>query len=93
MPAYWTAFPPVDENGDPQRYSDSVIDEAVRRGFPGVALFWGSMTTSVLAKAKAANIAVDVWSINDRGKLAQWLAQTDVRWIETDMPELVDVAP
>ena len=29
----------------------------------------------------------------DRRKLAQWLAQTNVRWVETDMPELASVTP
>jgi glycerophosphoryl diester phosphodiesterase len=86
-PAYWTVDPPV-ENDRPLPYAPSVLDEAKRRGFAGVALFHGSVTPSFVQLARDAGLLVDVWTINDATELAAW-QQRDVRWIETDRPDLV----
>ena len=92
-PAYWTVDPAVD-NRDPERpvplpYTTSVVDDAKRHGFPGIALLYSSVTDELLAAADKAGIAVDVWTINDAPALAQWQARQTVRWIETDRPDLV----
>jgi hypothetical protein len=91
-PAYWTVDPPMDEsdpkNPRPLPYTTAVVDEAKRHGFPGLALLYSSVTDDVLAAATAANIAIDVWTINDAPAIASWQAR-GVRWIETDRPDLV----
>ena len=86
-PAFWTVDPPT-QNDEPLPYKLEVIEEAKRRGFAGIALFHGSVTPSFVAVAREAGLLVDVWTINEAGLLAEWLAR-DVRWVETDRPELV----
>lgn len=89
-PAYWTVDPPV-ENDQPLPYPLAVVDEAKRRGFAGLALFHGSVSPAFLAAARDAGLLVDVWTVNDAGSLQEWMARDDVRWIETDRPDLVPV--
>ena len=89
-PAYWTVDPPVDENQRPLPYPRSIIDEAKRRGFAGLALLHTSVDDAFLASAQAAGILVDVWTLNDTPLLEVWAAR-DVRWIETDRPDLAPV--
>ncbi|MDQ3340852.1 MAG: hypothetical protein M4D80_37315 [Myxococcota bacterium] len=86
-PAYWTVDPPT-ENDRPLPYAMTVIDEAKRRGFAGLALFHGSVTPSFVTLARDAGLLVDVWTINDAATLEEW-TRRDVRWIETDRPDLV----
>ena len=86
-PAYWTVDPPV-ENDIRLPYPPSVIDEAKRRGFTGLALFHGSVTPSFVQLAHDAGLLVDVWTVNDGALLADWLAAPNVRWVETDRPDL-----
>jgi glycerophosphoryl diester phosphodiesterase len=88
--AYWTVDPPVDERGATLPYPQSLIDEAKRRGFPGLALGAWGMDLGFLAAAKAADLAIGVWTLNDVTQLAEWAAR-DVRWIETDRPDLAPV--
>jgi glycerophosphoryl diester phosphodiesterase len=87
-PAYWTAFPPVDDQDRPLPYPLGVVAEARRRGFTGLALLASSVTEELLAEAQRAGLAMDVWTINDAAGLAAALARDDIRWIETDHPEL-----
>jgi glycerophosphoryl diester phosphodiesterase len=85
-PAFWDVDPPHDDHG-PQPYPLSIVAEAKRRGFPGLALDYRGVTDELLAAAKDAGILVDVWTLNDAGLLTQWGGR-DVRWMETDRPEL-----
>lgn len=89
-PAYWTVDPPMDGSDPPKPlpYPTTLIDDAKRHGFPGLALLYSSVTDELLAAAKAANIEIDVWTINDAPELASWHAR-GVRWVETDRPDLV----
>lgn len=89
--AYWTVDPPVDDR-DPERprplpYPPGLAEEARRHGFAGVALFHGSVDDELLARLAAAGLLVDVWTLNEPADLARWSAR-DVRWIETDRPDL-----
>jgi glycerophosphoryl diester phosphodiesterase len=86
-PAYWTVDPPRDEAHQPLPYPRTLIDDTKRRGFAGVALDFRGVTEDLLTAAREAGILVDVWTLNETPLLAQWAAR-DVRWIETDRPEL-----
>ncbi|MEO8705374.1 MAG: glycerophosphodiester phosphodiesterase family protein [Kofleriaceae bacterium] len=88
LPAFWTAFPPLDDRDQPLPYPLGVVGEAVRRKFAGLALLHPSVTEELYAEAKRAGIAMDVWTINDPRQLAALAARDDIRWIETDRPEL-----
>jgi glycerophosphoryl diester phosphodiesterase len=86
-PAYWTVDPPHD--GDRlQPYPVELAAEARQRGFAGLALDFRGVTPELLAAASKAELLVDVWTLNETSALADW-AGHDVRWIETDHPELV----
>jgi glycerophosphoryl diester phosphodiesterase len=89
-PAYWTVDPPTDANKRKLPYPTTVIDECVRRGFPGIALDYAGIDDAFLAAARKAGLLVDVWTLNTTPLLAGWLDR-DVRWIETDYPELAPV--
>jgi len=91
-PAYWTVDPPVDADNQPLPYPKEIIDEAVRRHFAGVALLAASVDDSVLAAARDAGLLVDVWTLNDVTGLAAWSGR-EVRWIETDRPDLAPATP
>jgi glycerophosphoryl diester phosphodiesterase len=89
-PAYWTVGPPLDKT-DPDRprplpYPRSLVEDVRRHGFPGVALFYGSVDDELLGALRAAGILVDVWTINEPAEIERWYAR-DVRWIETDRPD------
>jgi glycerophosphoryl diester phosphodiesterase len=86
-PAYWTVDPPHDDKGQPLPYPSGVIAETKRRGFVGLALDYRAVTPELLAAAAAADLSVDVWTLNETALLADWMGR-DVRWIETDRPEL-----
>jgi glycerophosphoryl diester phosphodiesterase len=86
-PAYWTVDPPLDAAKQPLPYPASLVTEAQRRGFAGVALSYGSVDDALLAAARDAGILVDVWTLNEAPLLTSW-AGRDVRWIETDRPDL-----
>ena len=85
-PAYWTVDPPT-ADGRLLPYEPSVIDEAVKRRFAGLALDVRGVTDDFLAAAKRAGLEMDVWTLNDAALLRTWLGK-DVRWIETDRPDL-----
>lgn len=91
VPAFWTVDPPLDETDKehprPLPYPRSVVADAVAHGFTGLALFHGSVHDELVADAERAGLLLDVWTVNDADALARWHA-TDVRWIETDRPEL-----
>lgn len=86
-PAYWTVDPPKDAKDQPQPYPLSIIEETKRRGFAGLALDYRGVTDELLAAASKADLLVDVWTLNETALLADWSGK-DVRWIETDRPEL-----
>ena len=88
-PAYWTVMPPLDEQDEPLPYPGSIIDEAVRLGFPGVALLHVSVDDTLIAAARGAGLEVDLWTLNEPTDLARWSGRGDIRWIETDRPDLV----
>lgn len=97
-PAFWTVDPPVDDSDKehpiPLPYPRSVVEDAKRHGFPGLALFFGSVTDELLADAAKANLEIDVWTINEAPELAKWTSRSGIRWIETDRPDLViDASP
>jgi glycerophosphoryl diester phosphodiesterase len=86
-PAYWTVDPPPDGNGGALPYPAALIDAAVARRFPGLALDYRFVTDDFLAAARGAGLAIDVWTINDAAAMRAWLGR-DVRWIETDAPAI-----
>ncbi len=94
-PAYWTVDPPIDDRDKEHPvalpYPRGVVAEAKRHGFPGLALYFGSVTEELLADAKAAGLEIDVWTINEAPELSKWTAREDIRWIETDRPDLIPV--
>ncbi len=87
-PAYWTVDPPMDESDRPLPYPLSIVDEAKSHGFVGLALLHVSVTDELIAKVRAAGLELDVWTINDRETLAAARAREEIRWIETDRPDL-----
>ncbi|MBA3817753.1 MAG: glycerophosphodiester phosphodiesterase [Deltaproteobacteria bacterium] len=86
-PAYWTLDPKRDEHDRSEPYPVALVAEAKRLGFAGLALDHIAVTPALLAAAREAGVIVDVWTINDAPTLAHW-SGTDVRWIETDRPDL-----
>jgi glycerophosphoryl diester phosphodiesterase len=86
-PAYWTVDPPRDARDQPLPYPTRLIDETTQHGFAGLALDYRGVTDELLAAASHAGLLVDVWTLNDTRLLAEW-ATRDVRWIETDRPDL-----
>jgi glycerophosphoryl diester phosphodiesterase len=86
-PAYWTVDPPRDARDRPLPYPVELIAETKRRGFAGLALDYRAVSDELLAAASQAEILVDVWTLNETALLAEWGAK-DVRWLETDRPEL-----
>jgi glycerophosphoryl diester phosphodiesterase len=86
-PAYWTVDPPRDARDQPLPYPIEVVAETKQHGFAGLALDHRGVTDELLAAASKADISVDVWTLNETALLADWAAK-DVRWIETDRPEL-----
>jgi glycerophosphoryl diester phosphodiesterase len=109
VPAYWTVDPPVHDPSVPRPsgggtenadhgdkrvlpYPREVIAEAKARGFAGLALDYRAVTDDFLVAAREAELLVDVWTINEPAELTRWLAK-DVRWVETDRPDLVAARP
>lgn len=86
-PAYWTVDPPRDARDQPLPYPTRLIDETRQHGFAGLALDYRGVTDELLAAASQAGLLVDVWTLNDTRLIAEWTAR-DVRWVETDRPEL-----
>lgn len=86
-PAYWTVDPPRDARDQMQPYPPSLIDDTKQRGYAGLALDHRGVTPALLDAARDAGLLVDVWTVNDTALLAEWGGR-DVRWIETDRPEL-----
>jgi glycerophosphoryl diester phosphodiesterase len=87
VPAYWTIDAPTDAAGAPTYYPTTIIDDAVGRRFAGLALDVRGVDEAFLSAAKSAGLLVDVWTLNSAPLITEWLGQ-DVRWIETDKPEL-----
>jgi glycerophosphoryl diester phosphodiesterase len=87
VPAYWTVQPPLDDEDRPLPYPLAIVDEAKRHRFAGLALLHVSTSDELLDAARRAGLLVDVWTINEAPELARWHAR-DVRWIETDRPDL-----
>lgn len=89
MPAYWTVDPPMTDEREPRPlpYPMAVVDETVARGFAGIALYHAVVSDDLVARFRAASVLVDVWTVNEPGEFARW-SDRDVRWIETDRPDL-----
>lgn len=92
VPVYWTVDPPVEGEDQILPYPLAILDEAVQHGFAGIALYHGATSDALVDKARAAGLLVDVWTLNEPAELAHW-ATRDVRWIETDRPDLVARQP
>ena len=90
-PAFWDVDPPLGPDRQPQPYPLSVIEDAVAHRFAGLALDVRGVTDELLAAARRANVAMDVWTVNDSAGIDSWLGR-DVRWIETDRPDLARVS-
>ena len=86
--AYWTVDPPTDAGGAPLPYRVELVADAAARELAGLALDYRFVSDELLAAARAAGIAMDVWTVNDPDAMAAWLAKADVRFIETDRPEI-----
>lgn len=87
-PTYWDVEPPMD--GDhPLPYPLSIVDEAKRHGFTGLALLYVSVSEELIAEARGVGLEIDVWTINDRETLTAAHARSDLRWLETDRPDLM----
>lgn len=86
-PTYWTLGAPRDDADRIVPYPPAVLAATAARGFTGLALDARAVTPALLADARAAGVAIDVWTVNDAAALAAWLA-TDARFIETDRPDL-----
>jgi glycerophosphoryl diester phosphodiesterase len=91
-PAYWTVDPPVNALNLPMPYPPELVADAKQRGFAGLALDFRAVTDDLLAAARDAGLLVDVWTINDAALLSAW-AGKEIRWIETDRPELAPARP
>jgi glycerophosphoryl diester phosphodiesterase len=91
-PPFWTVDPQFDAAGRVLPYAQTLIAEATQRMFAGLALRADAVDDAFLAAARAANLDVDVWTINDGPQIAAWGAR-GVRWIETDRPDLAPVGP
>lgn len=91
VPAYWTVNPPVEQTAAGEQYAlpypRALIRQATARGFTGLALLYSSVDPEFLDAARAAGLAIDVWTINDASVLVDWQTR-NVRWIETDRPDL-----
>ena len=84
---YLDVDPPMD--GDrPLPYPLSIVEDAKRRGFTGLALLYVSVTEELIAEARGVGLELDLWTINDREALAAARAHAGIRWIETDRPDL-----
>ncbi|MBK9032952.1 MAG: hypothetical protein IPL61_17045 [Myxococcales bacterium] len=89
VPAYWTVGPPRADDDRVLPYPIEVLDAARSRGFAGLALDARAVTPELVVAARAAGVALDVWTVNDAAALRAWLG-ADVRFVETDRPELVE---
>lgn len=91
VPAYWTVNPPVEQTPAGEQialpYPRALIRQATARGFTGLALLYSSVDREFLDAARAAGLQIDVWTINDAVELTDWQSR-NVRWIETDRPDL-----
>lgn len=91
LAAYWTVGAP--KLGDAVTpYPEVIIERARALGLAGVALDARGVHEALLAAAGAAGVLVDVWTVNEAAALRAWLARPEVRWVETDRPELVELA-
>jgi glycerophosphoryl diester phosphodiesterase len=91
VPTFWDVDPPAGPDRMPAPYTVAPIDTALARGFTGLALDHRFVTDDFLAAAHTAGLAMDVWTVNDAADLAAWSAR-DVRWLETDRPDLAPSA-
>ncbi len=84
--SYWTVDRPFDPFTDQRTsYPASLADEAVGRGFTGLALDHEGVGPDLQRALKVHDLQLDVWTVNDRRGLARWLRRA--RWVETDHPD------
>lgn len=90
LAAYWTVgAPKIGDAVTP--YPPIILERARALGLAGVALDARGVHDALLAAAVAAGVLVDVWTVNEAAALRAWLARPEVRWVETDRPELVEL--
>jgi glycerophosphoryl diester phosphodiesterase len=77
--AYWTVDPP---------YSCALLDDARARGFAGLALSIDGIDEAFLTAARKTPLLLDVWTANTPSALAAWTGRDEIRWVETDRPDL-----
>lgn len=84
VPTFWDVDP-VDG-----RYDLAMLDTARARGFTGLALDARAVDDALVSAIRGAGLQLDVWTVNTSAELAAWAARppADVRWIETDRPDL-----
>lgn len=91
--AFWTVGAPR-QGERVVAYPAIVIERARAMGFAGVALDARGVTEPILEEASSLGLLVDLWTVNDAEAIAAWLARREIRWLETDVPELaVEPAP
>jgi glycerophosphoryl diester phosphodiesterase len=81
VPTYWDVDPP---------YRPSMIDEAVARGFTGLALDHRGVDDALVAAIAAAHLSLDVWTVDDAASIAVWLSR-GARYVETNRPRAMPV--
>lgn len=90
--AYWTVGAPRRGETVIAPYPPVVVERAAALGLAGVALDARGVSPELLAAAQEAGVLVDVWTINEAEALRTWLSRPEVRWVETDRPELAELA-
>jgi glycerophosphoryl diester phosphodiesterase len=85
--AFWTVgAPKQDDVVFP--YPPVILERARALGLAGVALDARGTTDGLLDEAAASGVLVDLWTVNEAAALAAWLSRAEVRWVETDHPDL-----
>jgi glycerophosphoryl diester phosphodiesterase len=89
---YWTVGSIRRSDQSHVPYPAVIVERARALGLAGLALDARSVTDDLLAAASEAGVLIDVWTVNEAEALRTWCARpiNELRWIETDRPELVD---
>jgi glycerophosphoryl diester phosphodiesterase len=85
VPTYWDVDAPKDVAGTISIYPTSIIDEALARGFTGLALDRRGLDDAFVAAVLAAGLSLDVWTVDDPAEISAWLAR-GARYVETNRP-------
>lgn len=85
--AFWTVGAPK-QHDIVLPYPPVILERARALGFTGVALDARGVTDGLLEEATASGVLIDIWTVNEAAALAAWLSRPQVRWVETDHPDL-----